>query len=117
MCRVWQPHGMTEEQTPTAEPGTLIDRMTRVIAANVRAEVARGSVTVGSVAANLHLSRASAGRRLAGDVPFLGHEIAILARLLGVSCSMLLAGVTDPALSSGSASAASTTSKPLTDPA
>ena len=60
-----------------------------VVAANVRAEIARRDLTQKQVAVYLGLSQQNLSQRIRGHVKFRDHELATLAQLLGVSVAAL----------------------------
>jgi transcriptional regulator with XRE-family HTH domain len=77
---------------PMRETNPLSGRVTReLIAANVRAELARASVSANSMAQRLGLPQSTFGRRMTGEVPFTAEEIAGIAGELGISPAVLLA--------------------------
>lgn len=61
------------------------------VAAAVRAEAARKRIGQDAIASALGLSQASVSRRLRGVAPFELDEIPVVADLLGVSVSQILA--------------------------
>lgn len=60
------------------------------IAANVRAELARGNHARESIAKLLGLSRMGVHRRLNGETPFRADELSKIAKHIGVSVAELL---------------------------
>ena len=64
----------------------------QVIAANVRAEMARRRLRGAGLAAELGLSKDAMSRRLTGDVPFSALEVRRLAQILRVSMESLFDG-------------------------
>lgn len=67
----------------------IADRQT--IAAEVRAELARQSVSQAEVGRWLELTKQAVNRRLLAEQPFRAEEIAILAAQLGVPAEQFLA--------------------------
>lgn len=63
------------------------------VGANVRAELARRSLSQSDLAAHLGLSQAAISRRLSGHTAFDVNELASVAAWLGVSASSLLGEV------------------------
>lgn len=88
------------ETPPTAgapDADTERARLQERITGNIRAELARQHVAVGTVAELLGLHRNTAGERLAGKTPFYALELAILAGYLKVTAdSLLRSGPADP---------------------
>jgi plasmid maintenance system antidote protein VapI len=86
--------GMSETPTTGADVDAEIERvrLQERITGNVRAELARQHVAVGTVAEILGVHRNTAGERLSGKTPFYAHEVAALAARLGVTTDSLLAG-------------------------
>jgi transcriptional regulator with XRE-family HTH domain len=64
--------------------------VTRAVAAEVRAQMARQQVTGKSIARELSLSQQSISLRLTGKVPFDISELAQVARILGVRIASLI---------------------------
>lgn len=63
-----------------------------VVAANVRAEMARWGVTQGEVAERLGVSPQSVSAKRRGRTPFTLNELAAVASLLGLSvCDLVVA--------------------------
>jgi transcriptional regulator with XRE-family HTH domain len=61
-----------------------------ILAANVRAEMARQRIKQSTVAAHLGLAQPSVSKRLTGQVPFDVNQLTQLSALLGVSVARLL---------------------------
>jgi transcriptional regulator with XRE-family HTH domain len=61
----------------------------KIVAANVRAEMARQQIRQSDVARALGIGQASVSRKLAGEVPFDVGQIVDLAVLFGVSTARL----------------------------
>lgn len=68
-------------------------RPTDVVAANVRAEMARHRVTQRDVGAALGIAHSAVSHRLTGRTPFDVNELAAIAGLLGVDVAHLVHGV------------------------
>jgi transcriptional regulator with XRE-family HTH domain len=64
-----------------------------LVGANVRAEMARRSVTQTTLAAALGISQAQVSKRLAGAVAFDVNELRAVADFLGVPLPLLIEGV------------------------
>lgn len=62
-----------------------------VVGATVRAELARKRVSQVTVGAHLHLSQTAVSRRLTGKKAFDVDELAVIARLVEVPLSRLVA--------------------------
>lgn len=63
---------------------------TAEIAANIRAELARGNHQQKKIAGLLDVSRMAIHRRLTGQTPFRVDELSKIANFLGVSVSELI---------------------------
>lgn len=63
---------------------------------NVRAELARNDLTQGDLARHLHITQPAVSRRLAGERAFNVDELAVIARVVGVPMSRLVAGTERP---------------------
>lgn len=61
------------------------------VASTIRAELARRRIPQNVVAERLHLSQATVSRRLAGEYPFDVDELDVIADMLGMSPSELIA--------------------------
>ncbi|MEN4419798.1 helix-turn-helix transcriptional regulator [Mycobacteroides chelonae] len=64
--------------------------MTQVVAANVRAEMARGGWNQSKLAPALKMSQQALSERLRGRVAFDVNEIGAIASVLGVRVSVLM---------------------------
>ncbi|WP_079670459.1 helix-turn-helix domain-containing protein [Mycobacteroides abscessus] len=60
------------------------------VAANVRAEMARGQITQQSLASRVELSQQAISRRLTGRQPFNTEELQGIAEALGVGIEQLV---------------------------
>lgn len=69
------------------------DRMRQRIASNIRAEVARTGRKGPALAEPLGLNRSTVYRKLTAQLPFFGHEIAMIAVFLDVPLTTLFADV------------------------
>lgn len=67
----------------------------KVVAANVRVELARAHVSGVQMAQHIGIPSSTFGRRMTGDASFDAEEIAAIAAALGISADVLLAGVVD----------------------
>lgn len=67
-----------------AEPPTQTALTVADIAANVRAETARTRTSQATLTTLLNVSQSSVSMRLRGATPFSAHELAVVARHLGV---------------------------------
>ena len=65
--------------------------LSRAVAENVRAEVARHRLPQSAIAEALGLSQQAVSRRLTGGVPFELDEVQAIAGLIGVPTALLLA--------------------------
>ena len=72
-----------------------------VVAAEVRAAIARANITQAALAAQIRLSPAGLSERLSGARPFNTDDLAEIADVLGVDPFSFLMGV--PSRSAGSA--------------
>jgi hypothetical protein len=68
-------------------------RAQKVIAANVRVELARANVSGVQMAAKIGLPTSTFNRRVAGEVSFDAEELAAVAAVLEISTEVLLADV------------------------
>lgn len=68
----------------------MTQTFTDQVAANVRGELARRRLGQVQIAQALGISQAAVSRRLNGSVPLDVNELAVIARLLGVSAADLL---------------------------
>lgn len=64
---------------------------THRVASTIRAELARRRIPQTVVAEKLNLSQATVSRRLAGEYPFDVAELSVLAEMLGMTASDLVA--------------------------
>lgn len=62
-----------------------IDETVAIIAANVRAEIARAGLKDGEFAVRLNFTPMSMSRRLSGQTPFTTSDVVKIARYFGVS--------------------------------
>lgn len=76
--------------SPTADEERK--RAQKVIAANVRVELARANVSGALMATKIGLSGSTFSRRVAGEVSFDAEELAAVASVLEISTDVLLAG-------------------------
>lgn len=67
-------------------------RAQKVIAANVRVELARANVSGVQMAAKIGLPTSTFSRRMAGEVSFDAEELAAVAAVLDISTDVLLCG-------------------------
>jgi transcriptional regulator with XRE-family HTH domain len=72
---------------------TTASHADELIAAEIRAELARARVTQSALAEQLGVSRAWVSRRLSGEVPLSVGDVAAIAAQLGVSFTTLAAPV------------------------
>lgn len=63
---------------------------TQLVAANIRAEMARQRIPQTAIAAALGITQQSVSNRINGRVPIDVDELAVFARLLGVPVASLL---------------------------
>lgn len=70
----------------------MTDNAAKAVGRNVRAEMARNGLTQGGLAQSLRITQPAVSRRLGGEIPFNVNELAIVARLVGVPLSRLVAG-------------------------
>jgi transcriptional regulator with XRE-family HTH domain len=68
-------------------------RADELIAAEIRAQLARARITQSTLAQRLGVSRAWVSRRLSGEVPLSVGDVAVIARKLGASFTTLTAPV------------------------
>lgn len=68
------------DKTPSSEVG-----------ANIRAEMARRGISQTELASQMGIGQSALSKRLAGAIPFDVNELVVVARLLRVSTSDLLA--------------------------
>lgn len=68
-------------------------RAQKVVAANVRVELARANVSGSQMAAKIGLPTSTFNRRMAGEVSFDAEELAAVAAVLEISTDVLLAEV------------------------
>lgn len=68
-----------------------------LVAAEIRAELARQRITNGALAEKLGVSRAYLSRRLNGDTPLSIPDVAAIAEVLGIPISQLTKPVDDQA--------------------
>jgi transcriptional regulator with XRE-family HTH domain len=77
--------------SPTADEERK--RAQKVIAANVRVELARANVSGSQMATKIGLPTSTFNRRVAGEVSFDAEELAAVAAVLEISTDVLLADV------------------------
>lgn len=66
-----------------------------IVAAAVRAELARQRITNRMIGRQLGMSDSGIGRRLNGELPFTVEQIVTVARLLNVPLTQLVEGLAD----------------------
>jgi transcriptional regulator with XRE-family HTH domain len=93
--------GMADE-----EPGNARDAAVLRAAANVRSALGWRNITGSAAAKDIGVGQAYLSRRLNGDVPFDAGDLALLARLLGLTPGHLLDGEPWPEASRKEADAA-----------
>lgn len=69
------------------------DHLSRIVASNVRAEMARYHVTQQRIAAELGIKQQNVSDRLRGRTPFTLDEVGLIAPLFDMSAAELIAGI------------------------
>jgi transcriptional regulator with XRE-family HTH domain len=75
----------------------------KIIAGNIRAEMARAGVSQTDIARAIGLPQAAVSRRVRGITPWLAGEVVIVASQLGVSTTSLVPDTTTTATEAGAA--------------
>lgn len=73
---------------------TPADVVTNLVAADLRAELARQRRTAADLAQVLNVTPHTVGRRLNGDVPFSMYELVLATRWLGIDLTDLISRAT-----------------------
>ncbi|MBO3663696.1 hypothetical protein [Microbacterium stercoris] len=76
---------------------TPADEVTAIVAADLRAELARQRRTAADLAHALDVTPHTVGRRLNGDVPFSMYELVLATRWLGIDLTDLVSRATQRA--------------------